>query len=230
MLIHASLENIVNLFSHIISICLGIYHCGTLAVGEYNTLPWCITSIVIWQFVCHIRIVIRDPKKGYVHFKISSQDKSHCGVASALYSVSVLLLIFVLGTVVLYVIAILFGAPLWEKTEETLWFALIFSALLFLPVASCAGYMHRPVTKVLLDILEGGSENSNISCLRKQSFIVILGAWCGAIPIPLDWDRPWQQWPFTCVIGLLCGYIVNSLVSFLHLLMEQKPSQKKRCV
>jgi hypothetical protein len=33
----------------------------------------------------------------------------------------------------------------------------------------------------------------------------MLGAWLGAIPIPLDWDRPWQQWPLTCVYGVLSG-------------------------
>ena len=21
-----------------------------------------------------------------------------------------------------------------------------------------------------------------------------IGSWCGAFPIPLDWDRPWQTW------------------------------------
>ena len=25
-----------------------------------------------------------------------------------------------------------------------------------------------------------------------------LGAWCGAMVIPLDWDRPWQKWPVPC--------------------------------
>ena len=29
----------------------------------------------------------------------------------------------------------------------------------------------------------------------------LAGAWMGAIPIPLDWDRPWQRWPVTCVAG-----------------------------
>lgn len=227
---YASFENIVHLFSQTISICLGVYHCNALAVGEYNALTLCFRSIVIWQFVYHTGIVMKDIKKGYIHLKISSQDKSHLRITAVLYSVSVLLLMFGFGTVVLYITAVLFGAPLWDKTEETLVFALIFSALLFLPVTSYARCNHRSVTNVCLDILEGGSDDSNISCLRKECFIVILGAWCGAIPIPLDWDRPWQHWPFTCVIGLLCGYIINGLVSFLYTLMEQKPSQKRRCV
>ena len=32
-----------------------------------------------------------------------------------------------------------------------------------------------------------------------------LGAWCGAMVIPLDWDRPWQKWPVPCVAGAVAG-------------------------
>lgn len=32
----------------------------------------------------------------------------------------------------------------------------------------------------------------------------VVGAWLGAVPIPLDWDRAWQAWPVTIVTG---GYI-----------------------
>jgi phosphatidylinositol glycan class F len=32
----------------------------------------------------------------------------------------------------------------------------------------------------------------------------VVGAWAGAVPIPLDWDREWQKWPdFT--LALLLG-------------------------
>ena len=33
-----------------------------------------------------------------------------------------------------------------------------------------------------------------------------LGAWCGAMVIPLDWDRPWQKWPVPCVAGAVAGF------------------------
>ena len=41
------------------------------------------------------------------------------------------------------------------------------------------------------------------------------GTWFGAFPIPLDWDRPWQAWPITCVIGAVIG---NALVGLSTLL------------
>jgi len=37
----------------------------------------------------------------------------------------------------------------------------------------------------------------------------IVGAWTGAIPIPLDWDREWQKWPVTVVTGAYLGWAVG---------------------
>ena len=38
---------------------------------------------------------------------------------------------------------------------------------------------------------------------------VFLGAWVGAVPIPLDWDREWQRWPVTIVTGAYLGFVVG---------------------
>ena len=35
----------------------------------------------------------------------------------------------------------------------------------------------------------------------------VSGAWLGAIPTPLDWDRPWQRWPVAPVIGASVGFV-----------------------
>lgn len=34
----------------------------------------------------------------------------------------------------------------------------------------------------------------------------MIGAWSGAVPIPLDWDRAWQAWPVTVVVGAYLGW------------------------
>ena len=41
---------------------------------------------------------------------------------------------------------------------------------------------------------------------------VLLGAWLGAVPIPLDWDREWQKWPVTIVTGAYAGWFVFRLL------------------
>ena len=56
-----------------------------------------------------------------------------------------------------------------------------------------------------------------------------LGAWLGAIPIPLDWDREWQKWPITIVAGMYGGAVVGSLVGRWLLQgkrMEFKPDEE----
>jgi phosphatidylinositol glycan class F len=40
----------------------------------------------------------------------------------------------------------------------------------------------------------------------------VVGAWMGAVPIPLDWDREWQKWPVTIIVGLYIGAVVGKVL------------------
>lgn len=48
-----------------------------------------------------------------------------------------------------------------------------------------------------------------------SSFFAVLGTWLGVIPIPLDWDRPWQAWPITLVVGGYLGAFIGGAISCL---------------
>ncbi|PWZ07081.1 Phosphatidylinositol-glycan biosynthesis class F protein [Zea mays] len=41
----------------------------------------------------------------------------------------------------------------------------------------------------------------------------VLGAWLGAWPMPLDWERPWQEWPICVTYGAVAGYLFGMAVS-----------------
>lgn len=41
----------------------------------------------------------------------------------------------------------------------------------------------------------------------------VVGGWLGAVPIALDWDREWQEWPVTVVWGVVGGWSVGRLIS-----------------
>ncbi|CAG8648995.1 11044_t:CDS:2 [Funneliformis mosseae] len=58
----------------------------------------------------------------------------------------------------------------------------------------------------------------------------IIGAWAGAIVIPLDWDRPWQVWPISCVLSSYIGHVVGSILSLIvcYFNPESSALQKKR--
>lgn len=69
---------------------------------------------------------------------------------------------------------------------------------------------------------QGASDNHGSNCsgsgdgtgkLALQQMVALasqlglVGCWFGGLPIPLDWDQPWQQWPCSCVLGTTIGYL-----------------------
>ena len=44
--------------------------------------------------------------------------------------------------------------------------------------------------------------------LKKYYIIVLLGTWLGCFVIPLDWDREWQIWPTSLVVGAYIAGII----------------------
>ena len=55
----------------------------------------------------------------------------------------------------------------------------------------------------------------------------VIGSWIGAIPIPLDWDKPWQQWPISCICGGIIGFAMgNIIILFFAPLAPAAPTRK----
>lgn len=42
----------------------------------------------------------------------------------------------------------------------------------------------------------------------------VWGAWLGVGPLPLDWDRDWQMWPITLVMGAYSGAFLGPLLAY----------------
>ncbi|XP_048424130.1 uncharacterized protein LOC103939883 isoform X2 [Pyrus x bretschneideri] len=49
----------------------------------------------------------------------------------------------------------------------------------------------------------------------------VIGAWFGAFPMPLDWERPWQEWPICVSYGAIVGYLVGIVASLGFILVRQ---------
>ena len=117
-------------------------------------------------------------------------------------SILSLLLSLSIPTLPLFAILILFGAPLTSHHQHTLLLASHISVLACQPLFFIHGVSARIWQEVLsaavpFDVVWGGS----IGC--------VVGAWIGAVPIPLDWDREWQKWPVTIVVGAYVGFVVG---------------------
>lgn len=116
-----------------------------------------------------------------------------------------LMIASVVATPLLSAILVLFGAPLTTHHAHTLLAGAHISFLAIIPLV----YVHG---------VEGATWREIIALLRPVDEVygamigTVVGAWLGAIPIPLDWDREWQKWPVTIVTGAYAGYVVGKLL------------------
>ena len=86
--------------------------------------------------------------------------------------------------------------------------------LLLLTVFPCL-LVEGPSLDTLHTVLtvQSGLERSDCSTslhtlhtLHHNVLYTCVGAWLGAVPLPLDWDRDWQVWPISCCLGAALGH------------------------
>ncbi|XP_052106792.1 phosphatidylinositol-glycan biosynthesis class F protein-like [Mytilus californianus] len=118
------------------------------------------------------------------------------------------------SSIFFHVIAVLFGAPFLESSAETFHFGMTMSATVVLP-ALCV--MGTSTVQWIRIFAQNSPELGAESIVYFSTICSIIGAWLGAFPIPLDWDRPWQEWPITCVVGTLFGYCTGVIIGAAHL-------------
>ncbi|OQD73116.1 hypothetical protein PENDEC_c017G03263 [Penicillium decumbens] len=160
-------------------------------------------------------MTLRPGKPGY---RRKQQTGKHgwAGVGAKLMPAFLsLTLTFLLATPILAVLLVLFGAPLTTHNLETVLCAAhmaLLSATALVYVHGVDGYVWKEVWGIArpVDAVWGSALGTG------------LGAWFGAIPVPLDWDRPWQAFPITILTGAYIGYALGSLVSRTPLLYGKR--------
>eukprot|EP01094_Clydonella_sp_ATCC50884_P027853 TRINITY_DN8188_c0_g1_i1.p1 TRINITY_DN8188_c0_g1~~TRINITY_DN8188_c0_g1_i1.p1 ORF type:complete len:256 (-),score=50.71 TRINITY_DN8188_c0_g1_i1:355-1122(-) len=127
------------------------------------------------------------------------------------------------GTLFWHVSFVLFGAEVFEGPEKTFMLAALVAALVTVPGVAVLGWersawhmqlFSSPPVHAYTPLQEFG--NVDRHSLVHFTYVVpgiavVLGVWVGAFPLPLDWDRVWQEWPITGVAGALLGRAVGSL-------------------
>ncbi|KAK4395432.1 Phosphatidylinositol-glycan biosynthesis class F protein [Sesamum angolense] len=83
--------------------------------------------------------------------------------------------------------------------------------LQFVPAASVFGSSWTDWHRIFAQTKPIGSTDFMI-CFPAHG--AVLGAWFGAWPMPLDWERPWQEWPICVTYGAIFGYLLGLVVSF----------------
>ncbi|KAJ0814532.1 putative GPI biosynthesis protein Pig-F [Helianthus annuus] len=145
-------------------------------------------------------------------YSFSRKDKNQ---SSYLKAVARGLLGLPVGAVVNALGAIALGAPVGSRyILRTLHWSLLMSAFTFAPAASVYGSSwvdwHRILTNtteiMLIEMID------YMICI--PAYGAVIGAWFGAWPMPLDWERTWQEWPICVTCGAIIGYLVGLLASF----------------
>jgi GPI ethanolamine phosphate transferase 2/3 subunit F len=128
---------------------------------------------------------------------------------------------------VFHFMGVAFGAPLLEDFWHTLGWAALLAVSFAVPGAYssvCAARARRPVPRGILGQLGeflALADDTATPEWQLSAWGAALGSWIGALVIPLDWDRPWQRWPVSCVIMALAGHSFGSLVAAVVILLRR---------
>ncbi|CDO98284.1 unnamed protein product [Coffea canephora] len=115
------------------------------------------------------------------------------------------------GAVVNALGAIALGSPMIQNFNRTLHWSLLMSVLTCVPTASVFGSSWADWHRIFAHTKPSGPVEYMI-CLPAHG--AVIGAWFGAWPMPLDWERPWQDWPVCVSYGALAGYCVGMAAAF----------------
>ncbi|KAI3332888.1 GPI biosynthesis protein family Pig-F-domain-containing protein [Ustulina deusta] len=141
--------------------------------------------------------------------KLRPGEKKKTGSDGAGPNIAVTTLVALVLSIVsagaLHVLLVLFGAPFLTHLPHTFLCSLHLSLLGLYPLFYTRGVSGKDWFEILgarapFDEAFGGLVGAGV------------GAWLGAVPIPLDWDREWQKWPVTILCGVYAGYTVGKLI------------------
>ncbi|CAK7201280.1 Glycosylphosphatidylinositol (GPI) anchor assembly protein [Sporothrix eucalyptigena] len=116
------------------------------------------------------------------------------------------LILTALATPLVHVVLVLFGAPFLAQTSRTFLCAAHLAVLGLYPVIYTRGTDGTGAWRALAS---GAQTAKQLDAAVGGLWGACAGAWLGAVPIPLDWDRSWQQWPITVVVGIYLGHAVG---------------------
>ncbi|GMG18906.1 unnamed protein product [Ambrosiozyma monospora] len=124
----------------------------------------------------------------------------------------ILLVAISLGlSIPLFTILVLFGAPISpEYNIKNLYLSAHISLLTLFP------FLVYYRAKLLKDFKLLFSAMNQLNQMTIITFGGLCGCWFGVLPIPLDWDRDWQAWPITLLVGTYIGAFVGGVVGYVY--------------
>ncbi|CAH6723793.1 glycosylphosphatidylinositol anchor biosynthesis protein 11 [[Candida] jaroonii] len=191
-------NKIMTLPIHLPIILYGMFYYG-ITSDVQQVMVKGLTTLIMAQIVYGYLI--------YVNVSGDGKKKKNKDNLFLLLASSIIIPIFL--SLPVFGIVILMGAPLASHLYETLLLAAHVSLIIFTPVIVLFKLNFSKFSIIVQKIDLKSIWNNSILLSILAS---IIATWCGVIPIPLDWDRPWQNWPITLLVGSYLGYFLGSFI------------------
>ncbi|XP_020867565.1 phosphatidylinositol-glycan biosynthesis class F protein isoform X3 [Arabidopsis lyrata subsp. lyrata] len=121
--------------------------------------------------------------------------------------------------------AVSLGAPIgMQSLPRTIHWSFLMSVFTVVPATAVFGASWTDWHRVFASLKPTGNIEYMILI---PAYGAIIGAWFGAWPMPLDWERPWQEWPVCVCYGAIGGCIVGQIVSLSLMILLRKHKNLK---
>ncbi|ORZ20709.1 GPI biosynthesis protein Pig-F [Absidia repens] len=122
-------------------------------------------------------------------------------------------------------VIVLFGASLFQKFYNTLLFASFLAIITVMPAFQSLAPTSSSIW--MKTYLQHSPTTTTEIYAYTQTTCALLGSWMGAIVLPLDWERDWQEWPISCVVSAFLGHLVGVGTGFVWSSIKQLSGKKK---
>uniref|UniRef100_A0A0E0QX92 Phosphatidylinositol-glycan biosynthesis class F protein n=1 Tax=Oryza rufipogon TaxID=4529 RepID=A0A0E0QX92_ORYRU len=124
--------------------------------------------------------------------------------------------------------AIVLGAPIGIKYwAATTYWSLLMSLFTIVPAACVFGASKVNWQAVLSHSIYCGSTDAVDYMISAPAHGAVIGAWLGAWPMPLDWERPWQEWPISVTYGSVAGHLIGMAISLALIVAHKRRGRAK---
>ncbi|XP_062216906.1 uncharacterized protein LOC133917003 [Phragmites australis] len=124
--------------------------------------------------------------------------------------------------------AIVLGAPVGIKYWiATTYWSLLMSLFTFVPAACVFGASKTDWQNMLSHSIYFVPTDVMNYVISAPCHGAVIGAWLGTWPMPLDWERPWQEWPICVTCGAVAGHLIGMVVSFVLIVVHKRRVRAK---
>ncbi|KAL0799643.1 hypothetical protein Bca101_054818 [Brassica carinata] len=117
------------------------------------------------------------------------------------------------------------GAPVgMQYLPKTVHWSFLMSVFTCVPATAVFGASWTDWHRVFASMKPSGNVEYMIFI---PAYGAIIGGWFGAWPMPLDWERPWQEWPICVCYGAIGGNIVGQIISLCLMVFLRKDKHLK---